>query len=122
MAQINRRDFLRRSAILTSGIIAADQIELLERLTHQRRFFPSGQLDNWTETFIAVSEFRDGIWTELGRRPVRGQDQEVWDFRDRPDVKLKVHHRSHENVHLVWTSDIVSVNYGSLIVDLRNAR
>jgi hypothetical protein len=33
---MNRRDWLRRAAILAGGAIAADQIELIERLTPKR--------------------------------------------------------------------------------------
>lgn len=39
---IDRRTFLRRSAILASGLVAADQIELLERLTHRKVFTTGG--------------------------------------------------------------------------------
>ena len=35
---MNRRDFLRRSALVAAGAVAADQVELLERLTHRRVF------------------------------------------------------------------------------------
>lgn len=37
---MNRRDFLRRSALIAVGVVAADQIELLERLA-PRRLWPS---------------------------------------------------------------------------------
>lgn len=35
---MNRRDFLRRSALIAAGVVAADQLELLERLAHRRVF------------------------------------------------------------------------------------
>lgn len=38
---MNRRDFVRRSAILAAGVVAADQLELVERLGWTRRLFPS---------------------------------------------------------------------------------
>lgn len=37
---MNRRDFLRRSALIAAGAVAADQLELLDRLGWVRRFFP----------------------------------------------------------------------------------
>lgn len=33
---MNRREWLRRAAIIAGGVIAADQIELIERLTPRR--------------------------------------------------------------------------------------
>lgn len=38
---MDRRAFLRRAAIASSGIVAADQLELLDRLGWVRRFFNS---------------------------------------------------------------------------------
>lgn len=35
---MNRRDFLRRSALIASGVVAADQLEILERLNHRKIF------------------------------------------------------------------------------------
>jgi hypothetical protein len=37
---MNRRDFLRRSALITAGVVAADQLELVERLGWTRKLFP----------------------------------------------------------------------------------
>lgn len=37
----SRREFLRRAAILTAGVVAADQLELVERLGWKRTLFPS---------------------------------------------------------------------------------
>lgn len=36
---IDRRTFLRRAAVLTTGVVAADQLDLIERLGWRRRFF-----------------------------------------------------------------------------------
>jgi hypothetical protein len=44
MTNINRREFLRRMSLISTGLIAADQLEILEKLTHVRRFFPSTDL------------------------------------------------------------------------------
>lgn len=38
---MNRRDFLRRASFAASGIVAADQFELLDRMGWVRRFFAS---------------------------------------------------------------------------------
>jgi hypothetical protein len=37
---MDRRDFLRRASLVAAGLIAADQLELLERLTFKRRLWP----------------------------------------------------------------------------------
>lgn len=39
---MNRRDFLRRAAVVAAGAIAADQLELLERLSHAKIFTTGG--------------------------------------------------------------------------------
>jgi hypothetical protein len=39
---MNRLQFLKRCAVIAGGLVAADQIELLERLTWKRRFFSVG--------------------------------------------------------------------------------
>lgn len=36
---MNRRDFLRRAALVAAGAVAADQLELLDRLGWVRRLF-----------------------------------------------------------------------------------
>lgn len=36
---MNRREWLRRAAVITAGVVAADQLELIEKLTHRRRLF-----------------------------------------------------------------------------------
>lgn len=33
---INRREFLRKSALIATGVIAADQLELLEKLNYKK--------------------------------------------------------------------------------------
>lgn len=40
MGTMNRRDFLRRSALLAAGVVAADQMDLLDRLGWKRKLFP----------------------------------------------------------------------------------
>lgn len=37
---MNRRDWLRRTALIATGVVAADQLELLEKLTWKRTLFP----------------------------------------------------------------------------------
>lgn len=37
---MNRRDFLRRSAVVAGGLIGADQLEILERIGWRRTLFP----------------------------------------------------------------------------------
>lgn len=38
---MNRRDFLRRASLIAAGVVAADQIELLDRLGWTRKIFPA---------------------------------------------------------------------------------
>lgn len=64
---MDRRAFLHRAALIAAGVIAADQIDLLERLA-PRRLFPSGALDNrvasvasvelahWNEMYFGLSD------------------------------------------------------------------
>lgn len=42
---MNRRKFLRNSALIAAGIVAADQLEILDRLTWKRKFFPGANFD-----------------------------------------------------------------------------
>lgn len=35
---MNRREFFRRSSLIAAGVIAADQLELLEKLAHSKVF------------------------------------------------------------------------------------
>lgn len=39
---ISRRDFLRRSSLIAAAVVAADQLELLERLSSHRVFTTGG--------------------------------------------------------------------------------
>lgn len=60
---MNRRDFLRRAAIVAAGAVAADQLEILERLTHRKVWpganFGDGDHPKGLETIIADSDFTD---------------------------------------------------------------
>jgi hypothetical protein len=44
MSEMSRRAFLTRSAILAAGVVAVDQLELVDRLGWTRRFFPSAPM------------------------------------------------------------------------------
>jgi hypothetical protein len=37
---MNRRDFLRRASLVAAGAVAADQLDLIERLGWRRKLFP----------------------------------------------------------------------------------
>jgi len=66
---MNRRDFLRRAAIVATGAIAADQLELLERLTHRRRFFPAADVSPFgrstAEDVITAQDQHGRTWTGI---------------------------------------------------------
>jgi hypothetical protein len=42
--QVNRRDWLKKAAIIASGVVAADQLEILDRLGWTRTLFPAASL------------------------------------------------------------------------------
>jgi hypothetical protein len=37
---VNRREWMRNAALLAAGVVAADQLEIVERLGWKRRLFP----------------------------------------------------------------------------------
>lgn len=41
---MDRRLFLRRASLIAAGIVAADQLDLLDRLSWSRTMFPSGTI------------------------------------------------------------------------------
>jgi hypothetical protein len=61
---MNRRDWLRRAAIIVGGVIAADQLELIERLTPKRYVNGFGALDNTSLSLIDMGDPR-GSYTTL---------------------------------------------------------
>lgn len=46
---MNRRDWFRRAALIAGGVLAADQIELIERLTPRR------YVNGWTPPALTTS-------------------------------------------------------------------
>lgn len=42
---MDRRGFLRRMGLVATGVVAADQIDLLDRLGWSRKYFPSADLN-----------------------------------------------------------------------------
>lgn len=70
---MDRREFLRRSAIVAAGAVAANQIEILERLTHERKFFP-GFTPTGTHGYV---ELLDMCGKVMGRAPWNGQSQHI---------------------------------------------
>src|SRR6185503_5767847 len=43
-APLQRREFLRRMGLVAAGVVAADQLDLLDRLGWTRKFFPSAEV------------------------------------------------------------------------------
>lgn len=41
---MNRRDFFKKASIVAAGIVAADQLEILDRLGWTRKLFPSAAI------------------------------------------------------------------------------
>jgi hypothetical protein len=42
---MNRREWLKKAALIATGAIAADQLEILEQLTWRRSLFPSASFE-----------------------------------------------------------------------------
>jgi len=64
---MNRRDFLRNAAIITAGAIAADQLELLERLAPRRLYWPGfdfGQSPRYVATLSDWDRLLRTVYTE----------------------------------------------------------
>ncbi len=73
---MNRRDWLRRAAWIAGGVLAADQIELIEKLTPKRYvqgWTPrqlSIRLDHWYEVpFTLTDSDVDAALRRLSREP-----------------------------------------------------
>jgi hypothetical protein len=54
---MDRRTWLRNAALIAAGAVAADQLDLLERLTWRRRFFPGADIGarwpfHWTHVEV----------------------------------------------------------------------
>lgn len=81
---MNRRDFLRNCAIIAGGVIAADQLELLERLAPRRLYFGG-------------ADFAEGQWQlhqhygpgrPLSMEMIREAELRIWEtpFKSRVHV------------------------------------
>lgn len=57
---MKRRDFLARAAVLAAAGVAADQLELLERLTHTRTVFPGWRAPTLNHTLKLLNSFQSG--------------------------------------------------------------
>lgn len=57
---MNRREWLRGAALIGAGVVAADQLELLDRLGWKRRFFAGAEFDttNPREIVITLRQFK----------------------------------------------------------------
>lgn len=82
---MNRRDFLRRTSAVAAGVVAADQIDLLDRLGWKRRFFPGATFapkggghmipDGGYESLISTPAPTKWVTIELGGKTFY---QPVW--------------------------------------------
>lgn len=59
---MNRRDFLQRAGLIAAGAVAADQLDLLDRLGWRRRFFPG-----WSRS--AFDGAQDTTWLSFEAVP-----------------------------------------------------
>ncbi len=70
---MHRREFLRRSALIAAGVIAADQIDLLEMLA-PRRLFALGEMPGYRKGLSGVLE----TYTSTSVHHVNASTYEIW--------------------------------------------
>lgn len=71
---MNRRQFLRNASLAAAGVVAADQLELIERLGWTRRLFPG-----WSRPVL----HGDGIHDDTAALQALFDGKEVWDRQAR---------------------------------------
>lgn len=81
MTRMDRRAFLRNAAVVTAGVVAADQLELVERLGWSRRFFPG-----W-------SPARNEDWRLVETTPFDEFDHAVLTVSTGGYVTIEYHHK-----------------------------
>jgi hypothetical protein len=88
---MNRRDFFKKAAILAAGVVAADQLELLEKLGHSKiwtgtDFTDPYKTDRLAFTLLTEVQGPDGLyyWMPLGidNAKVRGFDTRIMQVSD----------------------------------------
>jgi hypothetical protein len=76
---VNRRQFLRSAAIVAAGAIAADQLELLERLAPRRLYFAGFDFGRERDRTVVVMHGRQCGKTEMMERELaRMMGGQVW--------------------------------------------
>ena len=81
---MDRRKFLRNASLIAAGVVAADQLEILERLTWKRRLFVNPGFSKEyamgfqvTQTMIDDDLYGAGMWdvdfADIGNTIVRIQ-------------------------------------------------
>ena len=100
---MNRRDFLRRSALVAAGAVAGDQLELLERVG--RRFFPGFGAGVHRGPYTITS----AQWDALLRESYLAADIEAMTLLETPfKAKLegkKILGPGRRDIYPVWTRD-----------------
>ena len=68
---MDRRLFLRNTSLLAAGVVAADQLELLERLTWKRRFWSGWSPGGPRDLFVVMErKAQSGPWVPVATRDV----------------------------------------------------
>lgn len=62
---MNRREFLRRAALIAAGAVAADQLELLDRLGWTRSLFPGVGNGLWSGAVSAGEPFSMAMFDRI---------------------------------------------------------
>lgn len=79
---MNRRDFLRNAAIIAGGFIAADQLELLERLAPRRLYFNGADFGQWE------LHQHYGPGRPLSMEMIREATLRIWETPFKPQVHV----------------------------------
>lgn len=112
---MQRREFLRRVGLIAAGAVAADQLDVLDRLGWKRRFFPSASLnvEHYAVGFrISATMQQDGVYGAGIQRLMEEFQREcgavrvgrAWDF-DSNDIVVKAifnHLPTHVETQALW--------------------
>lgn len=75
----SRRDFLRRCGLIAAGVVAADQLEVWERLTSRRVFTTGGYVPMGSSRFLVAGDFslyNGAVFQRHGKSSLRWWNQD----------------------------------------------
>jgi hypothetical protein len=95
---MHRREFLRRSALIAAGVVAADQIDLLEMLA-PRRLFALGEMPGYNRGLTGVLE----CYTSTSVHSISGSTYRDWELQPYHDFASSAA-RDRYFTKNIWTS------------------